>query len=93
MEKIRIRNGKNSDPGWKKFGSGSRNKYPGSATLVITVIFLVAKGGPVDDVVSMAVVDAGDDLLEEAPGLLLLQLPVLSRCNRRARRPTRTPSP
>ncbi len=29
------------------------------------------------DVVSMAVVDAGDDLLEEAPGLLLLQLPVL----------------
>ncbi len=22
MEKIRIRDGKNSDPGWKKFGSG-----------------------------------------------------------------------
>jgi hypothetical protein len=29
MEKIRIR-----DPGWKKFGSGIRDKHPGSATLV-----------------------------------------------------------
>jgi hypothetical protein len=25
MRKIRIRDGKNSDPGWKKFGSGIRN--------------------------------------------------------------------
>jgi hypothetical protein len=29
MEKNRIR-----DPGWKKFGSGIRDKHPGSATLV-----------------------------------------------------------
>jgi hypothetical protein len=28
MKKIRI-------PGWKKFGSGIRNKHPGSATLVV----------------------------------------------------------
>ncbi len=38
MEKIRIRDGKNSDPGWKKFWSGMekiriRDKHPGSATL------------------------------------------------------------
>jgi hypothetical protein len=26
-------NGKNSDPGWKKFGTGIRDKHPGSATL------------------------------------------------------------
>jgi hypothetical protein len=30
---MRIRDGKNSDPGWKKFGSGIRDKHPGSATL------------------------------------------------------------
>jgi hypothetical protein len=33
MEKIRIRGGKNSDPGWKKLGSGIRdgkNSDPGS---------------------------------------------------------------
>ncbi len=30
MKKIRIRDGKNSDPGWKKFGSGIRDKQPGS---------------------------------------------------------------
>jgi hypothetical protein len=29
METVRIR-----DPGWKKFGSGIRDKHPGSATLV-----------------------------------------------------------
>jgi hypothetical protein len=29
METVRIR-----DPGWKKFGSGIRDKRPGSATLV-----------------------------------------------------------
>jgi hypothetical protein len=28
MEKIQIR-----DPGWKKFGSGIRDKHPGSTTL------------------------------------------------------------
>jgi hypothetical protein len=28
-----IRDPKNSDPGWKKFGSGIRDKHPGSATL------------------------------------------------------------
>jgi hypothetical protein len=33
MEKIRIWNGKNSDPGWKKFGSGIWDKHPGFATL------------------------------------------------------------
>jgi hypothetical protein len=36
MGKIRIWDGKNSDPGWKKFGSGIkipiRDKHPGSAT-------------------------------------------------------------
>jgi hypothetical protein len=35
---MRIRDGKNSDPRWKKFGSGMekiriRDKHPGSATL------------------------------------------------------------
>jgi hypothetical protein len=30
-----IRDGKKSDPGWNKFGSRIRNKYPGSATLLI----------------------------------------------------------
>jgi hypothetical protein len=33
---MRIRNGKNSDPGWKKVGSGIRDKHPGSATLVLS---------------------------------------------------------
>ncbi len=33
MEKNRIRDGKKSDPGWKTFGSGIRDKHPGSATL------------------------------------------------------------
>jgi hypothetical protein len=32
IENIRIR-----DPGWKKFGSGIRDKHPGSATLVFGV--------------------------------------------------------
>jgi hypothetical protein len=36
MEKIRILDGKNLDPGWKKFGTGMekiriRDKHPGSA--------------------------------------------------------------
>ncbi len=26
----------NRDPGWKKFGSGTRDKHPGSATLILT---------------------------------------------------------
>jgi hypothetical protein len=30
---IRIRDGKNSDPGWKIFGSGILDKHPGSETL------------------------------------------------------------
>ncbi len=29
----RIRDGKNSDPGWTKFGAGIWDKHPGSATL------------------------------------------------------------
>jgi hypothetical protein len=35
---MRIRDGKNLDPGWKKFGSRIRDKHPGSATLVSTTI-------------------------------------------------------
>jgi hypothetical protein len=31
-----IRDGKNSDPGWKKVGSGIRKKYPRSATLLLS---------------------------------------------------------
>ncbi len=31
---MRIRDGDSSDPGWKKVGSGIRNKHPGSATLL-----------------------------------------------------------
>ncbi len=31
-----IRDGNNSDPGWKKVGSGIWDKYPGSATLEVT---------------------------------------------------------
>ncbi len=31
METVRIR-----DPGWKKVGSGIRDKHPGSATLAVT---------------------------------------------------------
>jgi hypothetical protein len=34
MEKVQIR-----DPGWKKVGSGIRDKHPGSATLLTTVLF------------------------------------------------------
>jgi hypothetical protein len=30
---MRIRDGDSSDPGWKKVGSGIRDKHPGSATL------------------------------------------------------------
>ncbi len=30
-----IRDGDSSDPGWKKVGSGIRDKHPGSATLLI----------------------------------------------------------
>jgi hypothetical protein len=37
MEKLWIRDGKKSDPGWKKVGPGIRNKHPGSATLVIGI--------------------------------------------------------
>jgi hypothetical protein len=33
MEKIRIR-----DPGWKKVGSGMRDKHPGSATLMNEIL-------------------------------------------------------
>jgi hypothetical protein len=33
METIRIRDGHNSDPGWKNVGPGIRDKHPGSATL------------------------------------------------------------
>jgi hypothetical protein len=33
METVRIR-----DPGWKKVGSGIRDKHPGSATLLVTSI-------------------------------------------------------
>ncbi len=33
MKKSRIRDGKKSNPGWKKVGSGIRDKHPGSATL------------------------------------------------------------
>jgi hypothetical protein len=32
-----IPDGKNSDPGWKRVGSGIRYKHPGSATLVPSV--------------------------------------------------------
>jgi hypothetical protein len=40
MEKIWIWDGKNLDLGWKKFGSGNRDKHLGTATLIdITVIF------------------------------------------------------
>jgi hypothetical protein len=28
------------DPGWKKFGSGIREKHPGSATLVFRLVLL-----------------------------------------------------
>jgi hypothetical protein len=31
---MRIRDGDSSDPGWKKVGSGIRDKHPGSATLI-----------------------------------------------------------
>ena len=33
---MRIRDGDSSDPGWKKVGSGIRDKHSGSATLVLT---------------------------------------------------------
>jgi hypothetical protein len=33
---MRLRDGKSSDPGWKKFGI--RDKHPGSATLLFWVI-------------------------------------------------------
>ncbi len=31
---IRVREGNNSDPGWKNLGSGIQDKHPGSATLI-----------------------------------------------------------
>ncbi len=34
---MRIRDGDSSDPGWKKVGSGIRDKHPGSATLMKTL--------------------------------------------------------
>ena len=37
METVRIR-----DPGWKKVGSGIRDKHPGSATLVGTAQYIYA---------------------------------------------------
>jgi hypothetical protein len=36
---MRIRDGKNLDPGWKKFGSEIWDKYPGSATLECGMLF------------------------------------------------------
>jgi hypothetical protein len=38
---MRIRDVKNSDPGWKKSGSEIRDKLPGSATLEILHILTV----------------------------------------------------
>jgi hypothetical protein len=38
METVRIR-----DPGWKKVGSGIRDKHPGSATLSIRRLFTYRK--------------------------------------------------
>jgi hypothetical protein len=37
-----IRDGDSSDPGWKKVGSGIRDKHPGSATLVSRVNSVVS---------------------------------------------------
>jgi hypothetical protein len=37
---MRIRDGKNSDPGWKTFGPGIRDKHPGSATLRLLLTVL-----------------------------------------------------
>jgi hypothetical protein len=50
MEKIRIRDGKNSDPGWKKFGSGMkkiriRDKLAGSATMIQTFTLMEIYAG------------------------------------------------
>ncbi len=39
---MRIRARKNTDTGWKKFGSGIKNKHPGSATLLKTNVWLGA---------------------------------------------------
>ncbi len=45
---MRIRDGINLDPVWEKFGSGVgkiriRNKHPGSATLLLGVLFRVIR--------------------------------------------------
>jgi hypothetical protein len=32
---MRIRDGKNSDPGWEKFGSGIRDKHPGNTAVIL----------------------------------------------------------
>jgi hypothetical protein len=39
METVQIRDGDSSDPGWKKVGSGIRDKHPGSTTLPISSDF------------------------------------------------------
>jgi hypothetical protein len=45
---MRIREGKISDRGWKKFRSGIQDKHPGSATLVSAIeIFLAQQRGTV----------------------------------------------
>jgi hypothetical protein len=43
---MRIRDGDSSDPGWKKVGSGIRDKHPGSATLVNTRLDLMETEEP-----------------------------------------------
>jgi hypothetical protein len=40
---MRIRDGKKSDPGWKKVGSGIRKKHPGTTTLVAFSPLLISQ--------------------------------------------------
>ncbi len=43
---MRIRDGDSSDPGWKKVGSGIRDKHPESATLLELMDLNPDPGGP-----------------------------------------------
>jgi hypothetical protein len=47
-----------ADPGWKKFGSGIRNKHPGFATLPLRLLFVL-----VDSIGTGPVFEPDPDLL------------------------------
>jgi hypothetical protein len=62
---MRIRDGNNSDPGWKKYESGIRDKHPGSATLKDSV----------SNTISISTVPPKTDLPHDESGIPVVELP------------------